>query len=487
MRGRKQNIETLSDQSAQRVEPDVMIGMQTFMGITENHLTAFKHDKGGLLEYILSPSNLNLAYKQVKSNKGSGGIDRMEVDDLLSYLQCHKDELISSIYGGKYHSNPVRRVEIPKSNGKKRNLGIPMVVDRLIQQAISQVLQPLYEPQFSPTSYGFRSHRSAHDALLKCGEYISADYVFTVDMDLEKFFDTVCHSKLIEILFRTIQDGRVISLIHKYLNCGVLIGGKKEESSVGVPQGGPLSPLLSNIMLNELDKELEKRGHLFVRYADDLVIFCKSRRSAQRTLDNLLSFIERTLFLKVNKEKTRVAYMRDIKFLSYAFGRRNGKCQFYIHSDSIKKMKSKIREFTSRNNGWSYEYRKQRLTWYIRGWLHYFKLAGLRNRIKEWDSWLRRRIRMCIWKSWKRVRTRYRNLKKLVSDENRVRMAAFCRKKYWRMANHPTVHEALSDERLLRAGYPTFKMYYHPVFIGSLRNRRMPNGTYGGVRGRNGN
>ena len=487
MRGRKQNIETLSDQSAQRVEPDVMIGMQTFMGITENHLTAFKHDKGGLLEYILSPSNLNLAYKQVKSNKGSGGIDRMEVDDLLSYLQCHKDELISSIYGGKYHSNPVRRVEIPKSNGKKRNLGIPMVVDRLIQQAISQVLQPLYEPQFSPTSYGFRSHRSAHDALLKCGEYISADYVFTVDMDLEKFFDTVCHSKLIEILFRTIQDGRVISLIHKYLNCGVLIGGKKEESSVGVPQGGPLSPLLSNIMLNELDKELEKRGHLFVRYADDLVIFCKSRRSEQRKLDNLLSFIESTLFLKVNKEKTRVAYMRDIKFLSYAFGRRNGKCQFYIHSDSIKKMKSKIREFTSRNNGWSYEYRKQRLTWYIRGWLHYFKLAGLRNRIKEWDSWLRRRIRMCIWKSWKRVRTRYRNLKKLVSDENRVRMAAFCRKKYWRMANHPTVHEALSDERLLRAGYPTFKMYYHPVFIGSLRNRRMPNGTYGGVRGRNGN
>ena len=487
MRGRKQNIETLSDQSAQRVEPDVMIGMQTFMGITENHLTAFKHDKGGLLEYILSPSNLNLAYKQVKSNKGSGGIDRMEVDDLLSYLQCHKDELISSIYGGKYHSNPVRRVEIPKSNGKKRNLGIPMVVDRLIQQAISQVLQPLYEPQFSPTSYGFRSHRSAHDALLKCGEYISADYVFTVDMDLEKFFDTVCHSKLIEILFRTIQDGRVISLIHKYLNCGVLIGGKKEESSVGVPQGGPLSPLLSNIMLNELDKELEKRGHLFVRYADDLVIFCKSRRSAQRTLDNLLSFIETKLFLKVNKDKTHVAYMRDIKFLSYAFGRRNGKCQFYIHSDSIKKMKSKIREFTSRNNGWSYEYRKQRLTWYIRGWLHYFKLAGLRNRIKEWDSWLRRRIRMWIWKSWKRVRTRYRNLKKLVSDENRVRMAAFCRKKYWRMANHPTVHEALSDERLLRAGYPTFKMYYHPVFIGSLRNRRMPNGTYGGVRGRNGN
>ena len=457
MMGRKQNIETLSDQSAQRVEPEVLIGMQTFIGITENHLTAIKQEKGELLEYILSPSNLNLAYKQVKSNKGSGGIDRMEVDELLPYLRCHKDKLIASIYDGNYHPNPVRRVEIPKSNGKTRNLGIPTVVDRLIQQAISQVLQPLYEPQFSPTSYGFRPHRSAHDALLKCGEYISAGYVFTVDMDLEKFFDTVCHSKLIEILSRTIKDGRVISLIHKYLNSGVLIGGKKEASPVGVPQGGPLSPLLSNIMLNELDKELERRGHLFVRYADDLVIFCKSRRSAQRTLDNLLPFIETKLFLKVNKDKTHVAYMRDIKFLSYAFGRRNGKCQFYIHVDSIKKMKIKIRELTSRNNGWSYEYRKQRLTWYIRGWLNYFKFAGLKSRIKEWDGWLRHRIRMCIWKSWKRVRTRYRNLKKLIPD---------CRKKYWRMASHPTVQAALSDERLLRAGYLTFKMYYHPVFKG---------------------
>lgn len=230
MMGRKQNIDTLSEQSALRVEPEVMIGMQTFMGITENDLTAFKHEKDGLLEYILSPSNLNYAYKQVKSNKGSGGLDRMEVDDLLPYLLCHKYELIASIYDGKYHPHPVRRVEIPKSNGKKGNLGIPTVVDRLIQQAISQVLPPLYEPQFSPTSYGFHPHRSAHDALLKCGEYISAGYVFTVDLDLGKFFDTVCHSKLIEILSRTIKDGRVVSLIHNYLNSGVLIGGNKEDT-----------------------------------------------------------------------------------------------------------------------------------------------------------------------------------------------------------------------------------------------------------------
>ena len=466
MKERKQNIAGLSGQSAQGVELLAMIGMQTFMGITENDLTAFTQEKDGLLEYILSSSNLNLAYKQVNRNKGSGGIDKMEVEELLPYLRQHKEELIQSIYAGKYHPNPVRRVEIPKSNGKTRGLGIPTVVDRVIQQAISQVLQPLYEPQFSPSSYGFRPHRSAHDALLKCGEYISAGYVFTVDMDLEKFFDTVSHSKLIEILSRTVKDGRVISLIHKYLNAGVMKGSVKEATPLGVPQGSPLSPILGNIMLNELDRELERRGHRFVRYADDLVIFCKSRRSACRTLDNLLPFIEKKLFLNVNMEKTKVAYMRDIKFLSYAFGRSNGKCQYYIHRDSIRRLKDKIRELTSRSNGWGYEYRKQRLTWYIRGWLNYFKLAGLRSRIKDWDGWLRRRIRMCIWKSWKRVRTRYRNLKKLVPDENRVRIAAFCRKMYWRMAGHPTIHEALSDERLLRAGYPTFKMYYHPVFKG---------------------
>jgi group II intron reverse transcriptase/maturase len=466
MKGREQNRVELSGPPARGVELRATGGMQTFTGITEKGLTSVERERDGLPEYILSPSNLNLAYRQVKRNRGSGGADKMEVEELLPYLRCHKDELIQSIYTGKYHPNPVRRAEIPKSSGKTRGPGIPAAVDRVIRQAMAQVLQPLYGPQFSPSSYGFRPHRSAHDALLKCGGYITDGYVFTADMDLEKFFDTVSHSKLIEILSRTVKDGRVISLIHKYLNAGVMIGGRKEATALGVPQGSPLSPLPGNIMLNELDRELERRGHRFVRYADDLVIFCRSRRSAGRTLENLLPFIEKKLFLKVNREKTKIAYMRDIKFLSYAFGRRNGKCQYYIHRDSIRKMKERIRELTGRNNGWGYEYRKQRLTRYIRGWLNCFKMAGLRSRIKEWDSWLRRRIRMCIWKSWKRVRTRCRNLKKPVSDENRVRVAAFCRKQYWRMAAHPAVHGALSDERLLRVGYPTFKMYCHPVFKG---------------------
>jgi group II intron reverse transcriptase/maturase len=259
MEGRKQHMARLSDQPAQRVEPGAKGGMQTFMGITENSLTAIGQEVNSLLENILSPSNPNQAYKQVRRNRGSGGMDKMEVAELLPYLRRHREELTESIYAGKYHPNPVRRAEIPKTRGKTRGSGIPAVADRVIRQAVSQVLQPLYKPQFSPYSYGFRPHRSAHDALLKCGEYISEGYVFTVDMDPEKYFDTVSHSQLTEVLSCTVKDGRVISLIHKYLNAGVMKGSKKEATPPGVPQGSPLSPLLGNIMLNELDREPERR------------------------------------------------------------------------------------------------------------------------------------------------------------------------------------------------------------------------------------
>src|SRR5690625_1528641 len=318
MKRRQQKISKDTCRQKDRAEPDSYATGQTFIGITENNLTEVTILEDELLEQILSPSNLNRAYKRVRSNKGKGGVDKMEVDSLKDYLVENRDELLQSIRDGKYRPNPVRRVEIPKEKGK-RLLGIPTAVDRVIQQAISQVLSPIYEQQFLPHSYGFRPGKSAHQALKKCKDHITDGYKYAVDMDLQQFFDTVNHSKLVEILSRTIKDGRVTSLIHKYLQAGVVIGNKFEETKLGVPQGGPLSPLLGNIMLHELDKELQKRGHRFVRFADDLLILCKSKRSAERTLRNIVPFIEDKLFLKVNREKTTVSYVSKVKFLGYTF------------------------------------------------------------------------------------------------------------------------------------------------------------------------
>ncbi len=317
--------------------------------ITENNdiITDFWTDN--LLELILRKDNLNKAYKRVKSNKGKGGIDGMQVDELLPYLKENQSEVIQKIREGKYKPNPVRRVEIPKEEkGRVRKLGIPTVVDRLVQQAITQELTPLFEPQFSENSYGFRPGRSQHDALRACKKNVEEGYVYVVSMDLEKFFDTVDHSKLIEVLSRTVRDGRVVSLIHKYLNAGVLQNGLFEKTEEGVPQGGPLSPLCGNVMLNELDKELERRGHRFVRYADDALIFCKSRKSAKRTLANIIPFIEGELFLKVNRAKTTVTHVSKIKYLGYAFYRNKGKCRFRVHPKQCRQLKPTLPHYTNR-------------------------------------------------------------------------------------------------------------------------------------------
>ena len=268
-----------------------------------------------MLEYILTSDNLNRAYKQVKANKGSGGIDGMDVDKLLPYLREHKDEITESLMGGRYRPNPVRRVEIPKEGGKTRQLGIPTVVDRVIRQSIARVLSLVYEPKFSEASYGFRPRRSAHQAVQKAQEIINDGYKYCIDLDLEKFFDTVNHSKLIQLLGETIKDGRVILLIHKYLNAGVIVSHKYEDTT----EGGPLSPILSNIMLTEPDRELERRGLPFVRYADDCVIFCKSPRAAERVCESITKFIEGKLFLKVNREKTHVGSVHGQKFPGYSF------------------------------------------------------------------------------------------------------------------------------------------------------------------------
>ena len=412
----------------------------------------------GLLEEILQNDNLNKAYKKVKSNKGSGGVDGMDVEELLTYLQKHGRRLNQQILDGKYRPNPVRRVEIPKEEkGKFRRLGIPTVVDRVYQQAIAQVLSPIFEKQFSKNSFGFRPKRGAHNALKQCQENANDGYVFVVDMDLEKFFDNVCQSKLIEVLSRTIKDGRVISLIHKYMNAGVVSNGLFEKTDIGVPQGGPLSPLLSNIMLNELDKELERRGHRFVRYADDLMIFCKSKKSAERTLNNILPYIEGKLFLKVNREKTCVAHISKVKYLGYTFYSHKG-IRFRVHSKSVEKMKNKLRELTDRNNAWSNEYRIQKLQQFVKGWINYFKLADMKKLMKEMDKWLRHRIRAIYWKQWKKVRTRLRKLRSLNLPKSVVFELANCRKGTWRSAL--TLNQALTNKVIASLGYISLTGYY---------------------------
>lgn len=415
----------------------------------------------GLLEKILHKDNLNKAYKKVKSNKGSGGVDGMCVEELLTYLREHGKDLNQQILEGKYKPNPVRRVEIPKEEkGKYRKLGIPTVVDRVYQQAITQVLTPIFEKQFSKNSFGFRPKRSAHDALKQCQRNANEGYVYVVDMDLEKFFDNVCQSKLIEVMSRTIKDGRVISLIHKYMNAGVVSKGLFEKTEVGVPQGGPLSPLLSNIMLNELDKELERRGHRFVRYADDCMIFCKSRKSAERTLRNILPYIEEKLFLKVNREKTCVAYISKVKYLGYSFYRHKG-FRFRVHPKSVAKMKKKLRELTDRSKAWSNENRILKLKQFIKGWVNYFKLADMKQLLKETDKWLRHRIRAIYWKQWKKVRTRIRKLRNLNLPEWLVLEISNSRKGIWRSS--AVLNQALTNKEIANLGYISLTGYYLQV------------------------
>jgi len=418
-----------------------------------------------MLERILERENLNESYKRVKRNHGSGGVDGMSVEELGAYLATHKEEILRTILDGKYRPKPVLRVEIPKEDGKKRPLGIPTAVDRVIQQAIAQVLTPIYEAKFVETSYGFRPKRSAHDALKKCLEYIDDGYKYVVDMDLEKFFDTVNQSKMVQLLSRDIEDGRVISLIHKFMRAGALICDKYEETKLGVPQGGPLSPLLANVLLNELDHELESRGHKFVRYADDMLIFCKSKRAAERTLNNITPYIEDKLFLKVNREKTVVSYVRGVKFLGYSFRVSKGVAHLYVHPKSVTKMKAKIRELTNRSNGWGNDYRKLKLRQFITGWVQYFKLADMKTLLRNIDEWMRHRIRALIWKQWKKVKTKYRNLRKLGISSIGAYKAANTSKGYWRAVEGVILKTALTNDRLRQSGYVFFSEYYQKVRV----------------------
>ena len=446
-------------------EQGKVTGVYAHEWITGNPDTNTDFWTDNLLDTILRSDNLNAAYKKVKANKGSGGIDGMQVDELLPYLKDHRDELVRQLREGKYKPNPVRRVEIPKEEkGKFRKLGIPTVVDRMVQQAIAQELTPIYEEQFSDNSYGFRPGRSAHDALAKCREYVEAGYVYAISMDLQAYFDTVNHSKLIEVLSRTIKDGRVISLIHKYLNAGVMEDGGFHATPEGVPQGGPLSPLCGNVMLNELDKELERRGHKFVRYADDCMILCKSRKSAERTLKHIIPFITEKLYLKINLEKTTVNHISKVKYLGYSFYRNKGKCRMRVHPKSIEKMKNRLRELTIRGNKWSNPEREEKLRRYTTGWINYYRYADMKSLMETTDEWLRHRIRAVYWKQWKRVRTRYKMLRALHLPEWQVHKLANCRKGTWRAAE--MLNSVLTKTIIVdRLGYPSMTAHYLKVRV----------------------
>ena len=406
-----------------------------------------------LLERILDRNNLNQAYLKVKKNGGSAGIDGMTVEEMLSYLKIHREELLEALRSERYKPKVVKRVEIPKPDGGKRMLGVPTVIDRMIQQAIVQVLQPIYEPLFSENSYGFRPKRSAHQAIKQALKYCNEGYRQVVDLDLAKYFDTVNHEILIGMLRKQIKDERVIRLIRKYLKSGVMINGLISPTTEGTPQGGNLSPLLSNIYLTAFDRMLESRGHKFVRYADDCNIYVKSRRAAERVMINCTKFLEGKLKLKVNRNKSQVGSPLRLKFLGFSMYKTGKKAGIRPHGKSIKKFKDKIRELTSRKQARSIEVILKRMKRYTVGWLGYYSIADMESHIKRLNEWIRRRIRQIYWKQWKRIKTRHDNLVKLGIDNENAWKWANSRKAYWRISNSQVLAMSLTNKYLASVGY----------------------------------
>ena len=409
-----------------------------------------------LMEKILERGNLNKAYQRVKSNNGAPGIDGMTVEEALPWLKEHREELLESIKGGWFKPNPVRRKEIPKPDGGARKLGIPTVIDRIVQQAIAQVLVPLYEPKFIDGSYGYRPNKSAQMAIQKVKEYAEEGYKYAVQLDLSKYFDTLNHALLINLLRQTIKDERVIQLIKKYLKSGVMENGVCVKTEEGSPQGGPLSPLLANIYLNEFDHEFENRGVKVIRYADDIVLLAKSQRATERLLETSTRYLEGKLKLTVNKEKSKtvsVTAVRNFKFLGFAMGR--GKNGYYIrvHAKSLKKAKQKLKELTSRSQGRNVRAVMKRIKISMTGWLAYFGIASMKNTMGEWNGWVRRRIRMYIWKQWKKPKTRVQNLIKLGMEPWLAYRNGNTRKGYWAVAGSGILNTTITDKRLAQAGY----------------------------------
>jgi len=406
-----------------------------------------------LLNELLSGDNLKIAKQRIKKNKGASGIDGMEVKELDEYLSKHLDEIKEQIRNKKYSPKPVKRVEIPKPDGGVRNLGVPTVVDRFVQQATAQVLTPIYEPKFSESSYGFRPNRCCEMAILKALEFMNDGYQWVVDIDLEKFFDNVNHDKMISLIMKDVKCGEIVSLINKFLKSGIMIDDEYKESVIGTPQGGNLSPLLSNIMLNQLDKELEARGLRFTRYADDCIILVGSSKAADRVMKNVSIFIESKLGLKVNMTKSKVSKPNDIKYLGFGFfmDKNDGLWKAKPHAKSVEKLKLKLKKLTSRRWSISLDERLEKIKKTIVGWTNYYKIGYWKDVARMVDAHVRFRLRMCIWKQWKKVNTKKKALISLGVPKREAWMLANSRKAYARCASS-FLNNVLTNKRLKERG-----------------------------------
>lgn len=415
-----------------------------------------------LMEKILSRDNMMEAYRRVCANKGASGVDGIPVEDISGYIRENWVRIREEIRTRSYKPQPVRRVEIPKPNGGKRNLGIPTVMDRIIQQAIAQVISPMCEEKFSDRSYGFRPGRSCEMAIKALLEYLNEGYEWIVDIDLEKFFDNVPQDRLMSLVHNIINDGDTESLIRKYLKAGVMVEGRYEKTEKGTPQGGNLSPLLSNIMLNELDRELDKRGLHYARYADDCIIAVKSEASAKRVMYSITDWIERKLGLKVNMEKTKITRPSGLKYLGFGFYRdRTAEAwKSKPHTESLQKFKRTLKRLTNRSWSMAFAERVQRLNWVIRGWINYYALGTMKSALEKVDAHLRTRLRVIIWKQWKVPSKRQWGLQKLGVGKDLARQTSYMGNHYQWIVLRTCVVRAISKEILSRAGLVSCYDYY---------------------------
>lgn len=413
-----------------------------------------------MLEEIVSRTNMTTAYERVVSNKGVAGVDKMSVDGLLVHMQRNWATIKQQILAGTYIPQAVRKVEIPKANGGKRMLGIPTVTDRMIQQAIAQKLSEKYDAGFSESSFGFRPKCSAHQAVRQSRSFLNKGYTSIVEMDMEKFFDKVHHDKLMGILSERIADKALLKLIRRYLKSGIMEGGVTSVRSEGTPQGSPLSPILSNILLDKLDKELESRGHRFVRYADDVSIYVRSKRAAERTLQSVTSYLEGVLLLKVNKEKSKVSRPMKSNLLGFTFGKVKGFWEPLLSTKTKDRIKEKIKTITSRKVSISLEDRLRKLAQVSIGWCSYFAISKSKTFMTRLDEWTRFRIRMCIWKAWKQPRTRIRELIRLGMDKFHAYLNGNTRKSYCRTAHSGILHHTLTNDCLVKMGFQPVLAFY---------------------------